>query len=356
MTLFKFRDRDAPISPEGIIFRVYGYNHPNNACLCDVEYAHSSIYKSNDPRAPRISKNGQIYFKFYADGGLNFVKEKCPKYLVEYKPLNSKMVGIKGNQLAELRKPDKKLQQIMKYDPPDELIELLLKIIEIIEDHSTLRYKNFGVFGSILHDFYHLKYSDVDLIIYGKKYLKKLREILQDFYSDSSFSIKNEFDGPPAEITPRHWYFKNYSIQEYLKYQREKLIYATIKSRIMSRTVKIEFEPVKSWRNISSRLDPNFEIENIGWTRATGIVLDDSDGFFIGGTYKVEIDKILSGPQVKDITQVVNYIEEYRGNLKTGEKFITEGNLEKVRTSNNEYYQITLTYGKNYDHQVLKRI
>ena len=68
------RDRDAVITAEGIIFRVYGYTHPPEAYICDVEYAPSSIYVSTDPRALRDGGE-EIYYKFYADGGLRFVRE-----------------------------------------------------------------------------------------------------------------------------------------------------------------------------------------------------------------------------------------------------------------------------------------
>jgi predicted nucleotidyltransferase len=356
MEYFRIRDRDAPLSPEGIIFRVYGYNHPKNACLCDVEYANSRIYNSKDPRAPRFAKDGENYYKFYADGGLNFVKHNYPQYLIFYPPFQNNQVGIKKNQMKELRQPDKKLKEILSNDPPDRLIELTMHIFELIEDHSTLKRQFFGVFGSILHDFYHLDYSDIDLIIYGKKNLEKFREVMSDFYSDNSFPINNEFDGPAANITPRHWYYKNYSVQEYLKYQRQKLIYATIKSKKMNRIVKIEFEPVKTWNEIREKNIENLRIEKVGWIRASGRIIDGSNGFYIGGSYSVAIDKILEGPKIDGIEKIVNYLEEYRGQLRDDEKFLVEGNLEKVITPRDEFHQITLTYGPNYDDQVLKKL
>jgi len=351
---FRVRDRDAPISPEGIIFRVYGYLHPPNSCLCDVEYAHSSIYQSKDPRSPRISSKYGTFYKFYADGGLNFVKKNYPQYLIYYNPLNCDQVGIKKDQIKELRKPDEKLKNIISKDPPDKLIELLMDILEIIQDHSGLKPHRFGIFGSILHDFYHLKYSDIDLIIYGKKSLEELRTVLLDFYSDKSFPIKNEFDENPANITPKHWYFKNYSIKEYLKYQKKKGIYSIIKSKKFDRKVKIEFEPVKNWSEIGI-YDQYLEIKKVGWIKAVGRILDNSECFFIGGTCPIEIENILNGPKVGDITQITNFVEEFRGQLDTDEKFVVEGNLEKVITQSKTFYQITLTYGPNYDHQVLKK-
>ena len=65
----KLRDRDAVLTREGLIFRVYGYWHLPNAYICDVEYAPASIFTSEDPRAIRQKEN-QIYYKFFQDQGL----------------------------------------------------------------------------------------------------------------------------------------------------------------------------------------------------------------------------------------------------------------------------------------------
>jgi len=354
MDEFRVRDRDAPISPEGIIFRAYGYKHPRESCICDVEYADSSIYQSEDPRAPRSSTTGK-YYKFYADGGLNFVKEKFPQYLIFHEPLQRKLVGIKKSQMKELRRPDKKLNEILKLNPPDPLIEVLFDILELIKAHSQLIPSNFGIFGSILHDFYNLDYSDIDLIIYGRKNLAELRELLSDFYMDESFPISNEFDKPASQTTPGHWYFTNYSVKEYLKYQRVKRIYAVIKSKKIPRTVKIEFEPVKNWTEITEKYDTQTRIQPIGWVRAVGRILDDANGFFMEAGYPIEIEKILEGPKIDEITKILSYVEEFRGQLSTDDRFIVEGNLEKVTSPKNEYYQITLTYGPNYYKQMLKK-
>ncbi|MHA1232482.1 MAG: hypothetical protein ACTSPQ_17765, partial [Candidatus Helarchaeota archaeon] len=276
------------------------------------------------------------------------------EYLVFFEPLQTKLVGLTSNHIEKLRRPDEKLNNIIKHGPSDPLIHLLIDVLELIQDHSQLRTYNFGIFGSILHDFYNIDYSDLDFIIYGRKNLSELREILSDFYSDRNFPLNNEFDGPISEIAPKHWNFQNYSVKEYIEYQRSKLIYAVIKSKKMGRIVKIEFEPVKNWNEITNQYYPKTRIKNVGWIKAVGRILDDKDGYYIGGSYPIEIDRIISGPKVDEITQIINYIEEFRGQLNSDDQFIVEGNLEKVSTPKNEYYQITLTYGPNYDYQVLK--
>jgi len=76
----KLRDRDAIITQEGLIFRVFGSNHPDNVFICDAEYASEKIFNSTDPRAPRTGLE-QNFFKFYNDEGLNLVSERFPHHL-----------------------------------------------------------------------------------------------------------------------------------------------------------------------------------------------------------------------------------------------------------------------------------
>jgi len=164
---FELRDRDAIVVDEGLIFRVYGYFHPPSGYVCDVEYAPSEIFKSTDPRAIR-RRNSKIFYKFYADEGLKFVMENYPEYTVFYEPLQRRLVGVESHRIKELRKPEVKLQELLQKTPRDELLSALHRLIEMVTRRSELASRDFGVFGSLLHNFYHPKFSDIDLTIYEK--------------------------------------------------------------------------------------------------------------------------------------------------------------------------------------------
>ena len=88
------RDRDGIQTREGLIFRVFGYDHPPNAYLCDAEYASAKIFQSQDPRAPREGKNG-LFYKFYNDEGMKLVAKKYPQYLLFHEMIGLELVGIK---------------------------------------------------------------------------------------------------------------------------------------------------------------------------------------------------------------------------------------------------------------------
>ncbi|MHA1385075.1 MAG: nucleotidyltransferase domain-containing protein [Candidatus Helarchaeota archaeon] len=349
----KFRDRDFLLTKEQIIFRVYGYTHPPNASICDVEYAPKKIYYSDDPRAVR---GNDEYYKFYFDGGLKFIQKLYPQYQVKYEPLNTKLVGLSNNQIYEVRKPEKKLQEILNKNAEDELILKTQELLDFITSHSSLKTRDFGVFGSILHDFYHIKYSDIDLIIYGRRELKELREFLKESYQKNEFDLKNEFIPPNEDVFQKNWRYLNYTLNDYIKDNAKKQIYGIIDSKKASRTIKIEFEPVKKWNEIHDEYGNMKKIIPEGWIKVKARVIDDKDAFFMQSIYEIEIEEIVIGPKIDEITRIVNFLEEFRGQAQNNDRILVEGHLEKVITKNKEFYQITLSYAPRYHEQVLKQL
>jgi len=347
----RLRDRDAIITEEGLIFRVYGYFHPPEAYVCDVEYAPSTLFRSCDPRALRV-KGSKVYYKFYGDEGLRFVREKYPRYTVFHEPLQERLVGVHKSYIGKRRKPNERFAQLIEKPPKDPLLNALHKVFETIADRSGLSEGAFGVFGSLLHGFYHPKFSDLDFTIYGKGKLDRLSEALGELYREGG-PLQNEFDSEDA-IKGKSWRFLNYSPKEYLWHQKRKMIYALFTDEGSGRVIKTEFEPVKDWDEICNEYSPDARIIKRGWIKALARVTEDYDAPFIPSIYKIEIMELLEGPRVGDIQRVISYLEEFRLQANRDEEVYVEGNLEQVIAPKGTFHQITLTYGPRYYEQVLK--
>jgi len=347
------RDRDAIITRDNIIFRVYGYFHPSDAYVCDPEYASATIYKSRNSRAPR-GKRKPLYCKFYADEGLQFVREKYPRYTILYEPLQKRFVGVPQENIDKTRKPDERFRQLIAKQHEDDLLGALHSLSMLVLSRSGLSEKDFGVFGSLLHGFYHPRYSDLDLIVYGRQDLRRLCETLGDLYNEED-ALRNEFESEKA-LEGKNWKFVNYSPKEYVWHQRRKMIYALFKSKEGRRVVKIEFEPVKDWKEICNEYNPDTRILKRGWIKAAARVTNDQDAPFIPSIYPIQILEILEGPKVENIHRILSYVEEFRMQTKRDEHVHVEGNLEEVVTENKTFHQITLTYGPRYYEQTLKVI
>lgn len=349
----RFRDRDAIVTREGLIFRVLGYAYPSNTCICDTEYAPANLFKSDNPKAPRGTKE-TIFYKFYEDEGWKFIKHYFPQYLIFHEALSKEILGVKHCDIAEFRKPEVKLEKLIARRPEDELESTLQNVVGFVTRRSSLSPNDFGVFGSILHNFHHPKLSDIDLIVYGRNEFARLRETLEELYADDSSLLANEFETETA-VRGKHWHFQNLSPKEFVWHQRRKMIYALFKDTRSRRTVKTEFEPVKAWKEISNDYDPLTRIVHRGWVRMLGTITEDTDTPFIPSVYGIDPLEVLHGAdEAWEARNIVSYMEEFRMQAQKGEVVYVEGNLEEVTTSKEHFHQITLTYCPRYYEQVLK--
>jgi len=349
----RLRDRDAIVTKESLIFRVFGYSHPPNAYICDAEYAPAEIFKSGNPKAFR-SNGKHVFYKFYEDEGWKFIKTNFPQYMVFHEMLRKKVVGINHRNIVKVRRTNDELRKLIETEPKDELLTALQNVIGFAARHSGLLIKNFGVFGSMLHGFYHPKFSDIDLIIYGRENVAKLRETLQELYKDRRSLLRNEFESDES-IKGKHWKFQNYSPKEFVCHQQRKMFYALFNDEKSGRIIKTEFEPVKDWEKIEDEHFSETKIVQKGWAKMFARITEDQDAPFIPSVYGIEPLKVLHGTTgANEARRIVSYMEEFRMQAYKDEKVYVEGNLEEAATQEGSFHQVTLTYCPRYYEQVLK--
>jgi predicted nucleotidyltransferase len=349
----RLRDRDAIVTREGLIFRVFGYSHPPNAFVCDAEYASDKVFKSTDPRAPRTGGE-QVFYKFYDDEGWKLVFNRYPQYTFQHAMLGQRVVGVNEADVAEVRKPEERLRALANEAPKDELHDAMQRALNVVVRRSGLAVADFGVFGSMLHGFHHPKFSDIDLIVYGRKENSKMRETLQALYEDYASGFRNEFETAKA-MEGKRWRFKNYSVNEFVWHQKRKQIYGLFEDAKSRRTIKAEFEPVKRWSEISSEYDAETRILRKAWVRIKARTTKDDDAPFIPSVYSIEPLEVLSGTKAAlEALRVISYMEEFRLQAQKDENVLVEGNLEEVVSPNGSFHQIALTYCPRYYEQVLK--
>jgi predicted nucleotidyltransferase len=356
MANVKLRDRDGIITKDGIIFRVFGYTHPRGVYFCDAEYGSANIFNSKDPRALRNGGgSGKVFYKFYDDEGYKFVFNSYPQYTVPHKMLNVNVVGIKKTDPTEIHQPQKRLQALIKGKPADKLHAAMLRVLDTAQKHSNLQTKDFGVFGSMLYGFHHPEYSDIDLLVYGIPQIAKMREVLNDLYSDGLSGFRNEF-ATDAPIRGKKWRFKNLTPKEFVWHQKRKFIYGLYDDdRESGRTIKAEFEPVKDWSEIANEYNPETKIERKGWVEVKGRITADTDAPYIPSIYGIQSLEVIKGSKkALEATRIISFMEEFRLQAKRDETIMVNGNLEEVTTPEGSFYQIVLTYGQKYYDQVLK--
>ncbi len=348
------RDRDAIVSRENLIFRVFGYSHPHDAYVCDAEYAPSTVFSSQDPRALRKNEK-QTFYKFYDDEGWRFIQEKYPRHMFLNRMLGKSVIGIRYENMLAVRRPNIELQRLMARDVKDQLVLTTSHVLGYLTKRSTLIQADFGVFGSLLHGFHNPQFSDIDLVIYGREKSRNLYSILHELYHSSRSSFRNEFESGFTS-SRKQWKFVNLTLKEYILHQCRKPMYGVYKNPEINRPIKIEFEPVKDRKEIVNEYDAETRILQKGWTSMTARITSDEESAFLPSIYEMEPLEILQGPsQAIESSRIVSYLEEFRMQASTDEVVHLEGNLEEVKGPNSVFYQVALTYCPRYYEQVLKR-
>ena len=352
MVPLKLRDRDSILTQEGLLFRVFGYSHPHGKYICDAEYASADVFTSKDPRAPRTGGN-QNFYKFYNDEGMKLVLKRYPQYTVFHEMLGLKVVAVNPDG-AEVRKPEKRLPELMVTMPKDTLVDATQRVLNTMLQQSGLSMADFGVFGSMLHGFHHPDYSDIDLVVYGREENATMREVLAELYADDASDFRNEFSNPDV-MQGKRWLYQKLTVKEFLWHQRRKQIYGLFSDKKSGRVTKAEFEPVKAWSEITSEYDPDARIVQKGWVKLKARIIDDADTPFIPSIYTIKPLEVLSGPkEAAEAVRVFSYMEEFRLQAQNDEVVYVEGNLEEVTSPKCGFHQVTLTYCPRYYEQVLK--
>ena len=235
------------------------------------------------------------------------------------------------------------------------MLAAMERVLGIATEKSGVSTQSFGVFGSMLHEFHHPKFSDIDFTIYGKTENAKMRRTNAELYSDNSSGLRNEFESEDA-MKGKDWRFKNFDVKDFVWHQRRKMIYGLYDdTKNSGRIIKAEFEPVKSWSEIKSEYDPETQIIQKGWVKLKVHVTADDEAPFIPSIYGIEPLEVLSGPKEGlEAERVFSYMEEFRQQVQKDETVIVEGNLEKVESPFGSFWQVTLTYCPRYYEQVLK--
>ncbi len=268
-----------------------------------------------------------------------------------YAPLEERFPGVRSSDIAEARRPNEEYARLIVEQPSDDLLTAMHNVSRLIISNSNLSESDFGVFGSILHGFHHPRFSDLDLIVYGRGKLETLRQTLREIYREGS--LRNEFESEAA-LAGKCWRFVNYDPGEFLWHQKRKEIYALLDEREGGRVIKMEFEPVKCWNEIWNEYGSFRKITREGWIKAIVRVVDDADAPFIPSIYQVELIKLLEGPNIERFRRVLSYVEEFRLQVRRDEEVYVEGHVERVETLTDTFYQITLSHGPRYYEQTLK--
>ncbi len=330
----RFRDRDFLQTGEGFFFCVVGSLHPPDRIISYVKYVPSrfGIWKKGEKRFKRVLRNYTIPNLLET---FSLLERNYPHYLFHSSFYNITLTAVPHNHLKKHFKPEEKMDQLLQKSHLDPLQEKLTRLTSFLTEISNVPYSFFGVTGSILLDIHQPEFSDIDITIYGLKSSLAVKDALIENYSLPSSPVKR-YEGKVLKA----WCARkarNYPLtpDEALEIYKRKWNIGMFESKSFSvHPVKLEWE-------ISEEYGAKTYYP-VDQATIRAVICADTDHLFLPSVYRIEEAKIVEGPQISEIAEVVSYESLYGSIAEVGESIEVRGKLERVvdNKTRREHYRI----------------
>jgi predicted nucleotidyltransferase len=319
MDMRGFRDRDFIQTSEGFFFCVIGPLHPPKRVISYLKYvpSRSGIWGKGEKRFSRILKNYTIpnLLKTFT-----FLKQDYPHYLFRSPIDNITLTAVPHQNIETHFMPEKKLAQLRLASQLDSLQDKLIRFTSFLGEIGDVPSRSFGVTGSLLLDIHQPEFSDLDITVYGIKYSWALKNVLAE---RSELQIKH-LAGKPLE----KWCVKK-SKQYPLTPAEVLKIYERKWNLGFFEKTAFSLHPVKLDNEVTEKYGKKI-YHPCGQIIIRAVVSDNLDSLFLPSVYRIEDVKVLDGPKLGEITEVVSFESLYDNLAENGESIVAEGKLERV--------------------------
>jgi len=332
----RFRDRDFLRTKEGFFFCVVGPYHPPNRVISYLKYAPARLgsWGKGIWRFKRVLRNYTIPSLLET---FNLLEKDYPHYLF-YSPFyNILMTAVPLEYVAKHYQPEEKLAQLVNAKRLDLLQKKVKRLVSFLSEKGSVQTEFFGITGSILLNIHRLGISDIDLTIYGSENSLAVKKVLQDAYSRRTSNIRR-LDGSAL----RAWCRSKTSTHP-LTLDEALLFYKRKWNMGIFEDTEFSVHPVKLEHEINEEYADKI-YEPLGQVVMGAVAVENSDSIFLPATYRVQDARVIKGPQVADIEEVVSYEGLYGDLAEVGESILVKGKLELVHDKKNrrKYHRVVV--------------
>jgi len=330
----RFRDRDFLQTREGFFFCVVGPLHPPDRVISYLKYVPSKfgVWGKGEKRFRRVMRSYTIPSLLET---FSFLERNYPHYLFHSPFYNITMTAAPQRSISEHFKPEEKLSQLLQTSRLDPLQKKLTKFTSFLTETSNVPHDFFGVTGSILLDIHQTKFSDIDITVYGLKNSLAVKKALDENYALPSSPVKR-LEGKALKA----WCAgkaRRYPLtsNEALKLYDRKWNLGVFENTLFS------IHPVKLEQEVSEEYGGKTYYP-VGPATIRAVVYGNTHYLFLPCIYQIEKVKVMEGPQVTDITEVISYESLYDSLAEVGESIVVRGKLEHVvnNKTSQQYHRI----------------
>jgi predicted nucleotidyltransferase len=323
------REGDLIETKDHVVFDVKGTVHPNGKIIAFPRF----IPSSEGPRQGKDGRYGKIYS--LADR-FKYLQEQHPE-LIDFDPVfDETLCEVPISDIAEHHRPTEKLALLRKSKHLNALEKKALMLVETLRKEASIPWRSIGISGSIMAGLATEK-SDIDPIVYGRKNGRKAYAALQSLlnkensgfkpYNRDELQILFDFRSKDTQMS-----FEDFVLVESRKH---------FQGRFLGTDYFVRF--VKNWREISERYG-DVCFKNSGYARIAATIADSSDSLFTPCTYKLASARVIEGPSVAPLREIVSYRGRFCKQAKKGEAVASQGKVELVtnKKNGNQYFRLIL--------------
>jgi len=115
------------------------------------------------------------------------LQKTYPQYVFSSQILNITFSAVPFTKIARYYMPEERLNELLDSKHRDLLQEKAVELALTISDESGVSVDDLGITGSILIDIHNVRFSDIDLTVYGHLHSRRVKETLLRLYDQNRF-------------------------------------------------------------------------------------------------------------------------------------------------------------------------
>src|SRR3989344_3712213 len=327
---------------DGMQFKIYSNSHPQGFVIAKPKYIPTSLIEFEGMKKRFIFEKSMNRFNLFTkkeivQENLDRLNKKFPYYVHKSDSHNNWFLGVPVNKIKKVHDSKAGLKEFMRV--PDEDLDDYLKSVRGIIDlmiESGVSVNDLGISHSTLLSNYTPGKSDIDILVYGK---------------DNGWKIINHLEKTNHPLlkwkSKEEWarYYRDrvvseqYSEEEYVFNMTRKKDDGFFNGHVFSIFVVEDEEGWYRWDDLHTPL---------GTVKIKAKIKDDYNSIVRPGYYEIEDSQVIEGYENVVVKRIVNWARPFTLQARKGETIESCGLLEKVKSDNEEFYQLVLGYFDTY--------
>jgi predicted nucleotidyltransferase len=333
------REGDLIKTGDGVIFDVKGLVHPPDRVIAFPRY----IPNAKGARGHGANLYGKVY---NLAERFQYLQHNTPKLIVDDIVFGETLCEVPTASVTKHYKPVEKLAELRESQKLADLERKAIVLAKTLKEAAGIPWSSIGISGSIMAGLFTLQ-SDIDPLVYGIENCRSAYAALEGLLKDEKSHVKSYTKEELSTLFDFRSKDTMMNFEDFARTEQRK----AFQGKVDGVDYFVRF--VKDW----SEIDENYGdicYRNMGYAKITARVANDSDALFTPCTYRLENVKVLEGPQLKPITEVVSFRGRFCQQAQTGEEIVVQGKVEHVTDtrSNNENYRLIIG-GKPSDYMAL---